>query len=148
MSRVVFCELPSASYWSGVAQLVSGLVEQGLATVIVETMDDAQHLSHALWGLPPSALVPHGIEGIDGDAEVDPVVISVGVPRLCRPIVIHAALALEDLAVSDLVVEVVPRDDRLRELSRKRFKAYRERGSSPEFLPWDSRKPGRVCRES
>ena len=148
MARVVFCELPSGSHWPGVAQLVSRVVEQGNLTVIVETPADARQLSQALWGLPPSVLVPHGIEGMDADDDVDPVVISVGASGSCRPLVVHAAPTQSSLATGDLVVEAVPQDPRLREVSRARFKSYRAQGKSPEFLSWDTWTKGALLRKS
>jgi DNA polymerase IIIc chi subunit len=138
MPRVVFYELPAGPHWSGVAQLVSHLSDRGMLTVVVGTQEEAQQLSVEMWKLPPTVYVPHGIAGLDADEELDPIVVSVGTPASRRDTVVHASSVVDELHSADLVAEVVPHETQLRQASRHRFKAYKERGADPEFLTWEA----------
>lgn len=138
MSRLVFYELPPVPHTTGVAQLICRLVDQGPLAVVVGTEEEAERLSEALWSLPPSLLVPHGIAGRDADEELDPVVICIGESRSSRPVMLLATAAPADPSRAELVVEVVPRDQQQREISRRRFRAYKDEGKNPEFVPWDT----------
>lgn len=134
---VVFYELPPGSFARGVACLVSVLVERGPLAVVVATRQQAQEVSDAMWAMPPSLLVPHGLVGEDAE-EVDPAIISVGPPPWPRPVVVCAAASGGPMEASDLVAEVVPHEPELREASRARFKEYRVHGFNPRFVPWES----------
>ncbi len=132
MPEVVFYELPPPPHWVGVAELVSRLVPEGPLTVVVDSAEDARKLSQALWGLPPAAIVPHGILGEDAEEEIDPVVISIGTPARCRPTVVQAGVRGE-IVTASRIVEVVPHDREARGESRRRFRRYKELGITPEF---------------
>lgn len=138
MPRVVFYQMPPSAHWPAVAQLVASLLSHGKLSVIVSSDEEARHLSRALWALPPSIFVPHGIAGDDADDRLDPVVISIGVPAAERPVVIQASVSPTGaLCTAELIAETVPGDERLREASRKRFKAYKDSGLKPCFVSWE-----------
>jgi|GEM_PF-3121357 len=134
---VSFYELPSGNYWQGVARLISHLLGTDMIAVYLEKEEHIRTLSRFLWDLPPSLLVPHGIEGERFDEAIDPVVLCQRSEQSTRPIAILVApLPLEDVSHASTIIEPIATDSAERDRRRNRFRAYRDAGIEPSFIPW------------
>jgi len=134
---VSFFELPAGNYWEGVARLVSYLFGTDKIAVYLEEKEHIRTLSRYLWDLPPSLLVPHGIAGERVDESIDPVVLYPSSERSTRPIaVLVALLRSENVTHASKIIEPIASDDVDRDRRRARFRAYRDAGIKPAFVPW------------
>jgi DNA polymerase IIIc chi subunit len=137
LANVAFYELPRGQYWEGLARLVVQLAPKGRSVVLVESSDEASRMSKHLWDLPQVEMVPHGTLGVDGDEDLDPVLIAVKSYDGPRRIRIFAwSCPIEAVSPGDFVIEPVPNDPAGKQRSRDRYRRYRECGYHPTFISW------------
>jgi DNA polymerase-3 subunit chi len=95
----------------------------------------AKSLDELMWDFPPGRLVPHG-RGVEGDAAP----VCIGIPEdgfpAGRDLVINmTAETVPQPERYQRVLEIVPAEDTQREVSRTKFRIYREQGLNPGHHP-------------
>lgn len=99
--------------------------------ILARDLPQAEEIDDLLWAFDADAFIPHQIAGADDDDEAAVLIVPPGAQTATRPLVINLR---DEAAAGDFerVLEVVPADPAARELSRARWKAYRELGVEPQ----------------
>ena len=94
--------------------------------------EDATKLDELLWTFRDGSFVPHALSGIDGDTAASPVTIGCDADNVpARDLLINLCDDIPAFAESfPRVAELVSSDPDCRQLSRKRFTEYRDKGHS------------------
>lgn len=94
--------------------------------------EDATKLDELLWTFRDGSFVPHALSGIDSDTAASPVTIGCDADNVpARDLLINLCDDIPAFAESfPRVAELVSSDPDRRQLSRKRFAEYRDKGHS------------------
>jgi len=91
---------------------------------------DAEKLDELLWTFRDGSFVPHGLAGRDDGTEASPIMIgNEGNGVEARDLLINLCDDIPSFAEGfPRVAELVTSDEKCRQLSRKRYAAYRDQG--------------------
>jgi DNA polymerase-3 subunit chi len=107
--------------------------EQGhRVSVLATDEEDARALDEMMWEYPPARFLPHECGPADAGVPVD-IVLSADQVASDRDVVINLSeTALPDPSRFRRLLEIVPPDERLRTVSRDKFRHYRTLGLNPD----------------
>ena len=91
---------------------------------------DAERLDELLWTFRDGSFVPHGLAGRNDGTEISPIMVGCGDDGVeTRDLLINLADEIPPFAEGfPRVAELVTSDETCRQLSRKRYAAYRDQG--------------------
>jgi DNA polymerase-3 subunit chi len=127
---VLTASAPSAGHLA--CRLCLKAWEEGhLVTLLASGEDEARLLDELMWDFPAGRFLPHELGQADGDV---PVAILIGseLSTTTRDVVVNlTSEPVPEPGRFRRLLEIVPADNRMREASRIKFRAYRNLGLEP-----------------
>lgn len=103
--------------------LIEKLFTEGQRIYVqMQTLDEVARLDHLLWTFNDIAFLPHGL----ADGSATPIQIGITSPTRCVDALINLTQHLPEMTGHKRIIEFVLPDPVMQQLSRERFRAYRQ----------------------